>query len=225
MAAGMMRRHYKKASDIYENSPLQRGGRSRGVSPLDDGRPQALGHQVSTIDPDELCEQFGIDLYRRALLQRIAAERPDILIVYPPYDLLRERKIAPSTNTARSSSGFAYDDPIFLPSYVRYAGDFEAICTQYRKLYDVYFTTSRQMVKRSQRPRHHLAASHPLGLQYAGRSGQCGARRPAAGDRGGLPAAGENGQAPHGCRIATGHLRGPTPGKLSSTWPAATTGS
>ena len=33
---------------------------------------RALGHEVGLIDPDELCEQFGIELYRRVLLQRIA---------------------------------------------------------------------------------------------------------------------------------------------------------
>src|SRR5439155_6670424 len=53
---------------------------------------RALGHEVSLIDPDELCEQFGIELYRRVLLQRIAADKPDIFICYPPYDLLREQE-------------------------------------------------------------------------------------------------------------------------------------
>ena len=108
---------------------------------------RALGHHVTTIDPDELCEQFGIDLYRRTLIQRIAAERPDILIVYPPYDLLREQENQAIHEYGTLIVGFAYDDPIFLPSYIRYAGDFEVICAQYRKVYDVYFTTSRQMVK------------------------------------------------------------------------------
>ena len=37
---------------------------------------RALGHDVSTLDPDELCEQFGVELYRRVLLQRIAADKP-----------------------------------------------------------------------------------------------------------------------------------------------------
>jgi len=54
---------------------------------------RALGHEVALIDPDELCEQFGIELYRRVLLQRIAAERPDVLLLYPPYDLLRPQDV------------------------------------------------------------------------------------------------------------------------------------
>ena len=53
---------------------------------------KALGHDVSTLDPDELCEQFGIELYRRVLMQRIAADKPDVFICYPPYDLLREEE-------------------------------------------------------------------------------------------------------------------------------------
>src|SRR5829696_3953736 len=55
---------------------------------------RALGHEVALIDPDELCEQFGIELYRRVLLQRIAVERPDVLLLYPPYDLLRPQDTA-----------------------------------------------------------------------------------------------------------------------------------
>jgi tetratricopeptide (TPR) repeat protein len=110
---------------------------------------RALGHDVSTLDPDELCEQFGIELYRRVLLQRIASDKPDIFIVYPPYDLLREadRKAIHESGTA--IVGFAYDDPIFLPSYTRHAGDFERIAAEFRKTYDVYFTTSRDMVKQA----------------------------------------------------------------------------
>jgi spore maturation protein CgeB len=110
---------------------------------------RALGHEVSTLDPDELCEQFGIELYRRVLLQRIASDKPDIFIVYPPYDLLRaeERKAIHESGTA--IVGFAYDDPIFLPSYTRHAGDFERIAAQFRDTYDVYFTTSRDMVKQA----------------------------------------------------------------------------
>jgi tetratricopeptide (TPR) repeat protein len=110
---------------------------------------RALGHDVSTLDPDELCEQFGIELYRRVLLQRIAADKPDIFICYPPYDLLREseNKIIHESGTA--IVGFAYDDPIFLPTYVRKKGDFEIIAAEFRKTYDVYLTTSRDMVKQA----------------------------------------------------------------------------
>ena len=110
---------------------------------------KAMGHEVSTLDPDELCEQFGIELYRRVLLQRIAADKPDIFVVYPPYDLLRaeERKAIHESGTA--IVGFAYDDPIFLPSYTRHKGDFEKIAAQFYNTYDVYFTTSRDMVKQA----------------------------------------------------------------------------
>ena len=108
---------------------------------------RALGHEVFTIDPDELCEQFGIELYRRTLLQRIATDRPDVLLVYPPYDLLREQEARVIRAQGTVIVGFAYDDPIFLPTYTDRAGDFEAICAQHRSVYDLYFTTSRQMVK------------------------------------------------------------------------------
>jgi tetratricopeptide (TPR) repeat protein len=104
---------------------------------------RALGHEVSLIDPDELCEQFGIELYRRVLLQRIAAERPDVLLLYPPYDLLRPEDTARIHEMGTVTVGFAYDDPIFLPSYLRKAGDFERICSEFEKVYDVYVTTSR----------------------------------------------------------------------------------
>jgi tetratricopeptide (TPR) repeat protein len=104
---------------------------------------RALGHEVGLIDPDELCEQFGIELYRRVLLQRIAAERPDILLLYPPYDLLRPMDVEKIHEMGTVTVGFAYDDPIFLPSYLRKVGDFELICSQFQKVYDVYVTTSR----------------------------------------------------------------------------------
>ncbi|MDB5323850.1 MAG: hypothetical protein JWN40_5481 [Phycisphaerales bacterium] len=104
---------------------------------------RALGHEVALIDPDELCEQFGIELYRRVLLQRIAAERPDMLLLYPPYDLLRPQDAQKIHDMGTVTVGFAYDDPIFLPSYLRKPGDFELICSQFQKVYDVYVTTSR----------------------------------------------------------------------------------
>jgi tetratricopeptide (TPR) repeat protein len=104
---------------------------------------RALGHEVSFIDPDELCEQFGIELYRRVLLQRIAVERPDVLFVYPPYDLLRPQDAAAIHDLGTTIVGFAYDDPIFLPSYLRKPGDFEVICGEFEQVYDVYLTTSR----------------------------------------------------------------------------------
>lgn len=104
---------------------------------------KALGHEVATIDPDELCEQFGIELYRRVLLQRVAAERPDILVLYPPYDLLRPEDARRIHELGTVTVGFAYDDPIFLPSYLRKAGDFEQICREFEQIYDVYVTTSR----------------------------------------------------------------------------------
>jgi len=106
---------------------------------------RGLGHEVSLIDPDELCEQFGIELYRRVLLQRIAAERPDILLLYPPYDLLRPQDTAKIHEMGTVTVGFAYDDPIFLPSYLRKPGDFELICSQFEKVYDVYVTTSKSI--------------------------------------------------------------------------------
>jgi tetratricopeptide (TPR) repeat protein len=104
---------------------------------------RALGHEVSTIDPDELCEQFGIELYRRVLFQRIAAERPDILLLYPPYDLLRPEDARKIHDMGTVTVGFAYDDPIFLPSYLRKPGEFEQICAEFEQVYDVYVTTSR----------------------------------------------------------------------------------
>ena len=104
---------------------------------------RALGHEVTLIDPDELCEQFGIELYRRVLLQRIAAERPDILLLYPPYDLLRPDDAKKIHDMGTVTVGFAYDDPIFLPSYLRKPGDFERICSEFEQVYDVYVTTSR----------------------------------------------------------------------------------
>jgi tetratricopeptide (TPR) repeat protein len=104
---------------------------------------RALGHEVALIDPDELCEQFGIELYRRVLLQRIAAERPDVLLLYPPYDLLRPQDVQKIHEMGTTTVGFAYDDPIFLPSYLRKPGDFELICSQFEQVYDVYVTTSR----------------------------------------------------------------------------------
>jgi spore maturation protein CgeB len=104
---------------------------------------RALGHEVALVDPDELCEQFGIELYRRVLLQRIAAERPDILLLYPPYDLLRPQDTAKIHEMGTTTVGFAYDDPIFLPSYLRKPGDFERICEEFRQVYDVYVSTSR----------------------------------------------------------------------------------
>src|SRR5258706_14577841 len=111
---------------------------------------RALGHEVSTLDPDELCEQFGIELNRRVLLRPIAAVKPDIFICYPPYDLLREQEHRLIRESGTVVVGFAYDDPIFLPSYTRYKGDFEKIAAEFRKTYDVYLTTSRQMVKEAQ---------------------------------------------------------------------------
>jgi spore maturation protein CgeB len=104
---------------------------------------RALGHEVALIDPDELCEQFGIELYRRVLLQRIAAERPDVLLLYPPYDLLRPEDAQRIHDMGTVTAGFAYDDPIFLPSYLRKPGDFERICDEFKRVYDVYVTTSR----------------------------------------------------------------------------------
>lgn len=118
---------------------------------------RALGHEVSTIDPDELCEQFGIELYRRVMLARIAAERPDVLVLYPPYDLLRPQDAARIHELGTTIVGFAYDDPIFLPSYLRRPGDFEAICADFEKVYDVYVSTSRAIVREaSQRGITHL---------------------------------------------------------------------
>jgi len=108
---------------------------------------RALGHQVSTIDPDELCEQFGIELYRRVLLQRIAADKPDMLLLYPPYDLLREQENRIIHKSGTVIVGFAYDDPIFLPSYLSTPTSFQTICAEFKKTYDIYLTTSRQMVK------------------------------------------------------------------------------
>ena len=110
---------------------------------------KAMGHEVSTLDPDELCEQFGIELYRRVLLQRIAADKPDIFVCYPPYDLLREPERKAIHESGTAIVGFAYDDPIFLPSYTRHKGDFEKIAAEFNKTYDVYFTTSRDMVKQA----------------------------------------------------------------------------
>ena len=109
----------------------------------------ALGHEVATLDPDELCEQFGIELYRRTLLQRIAADKPDLFFCYPPYDLLREQERKAIHESGTAIVGFAYDDPIFLPSYTRHAGDFEKIAAEFHKTYDLYFTTSRDMVKQA----------------------------------------------------------------------------
>ena len=110
---------------------------------------KAMGHEVSTLDPDELCEQFGIELYRRVLLQRIAADKPDVFICYPPYDLLREEENKAIHESGTAIVGFAYDDPIFLPTYVRNKGDFEKIAAEFRKTYDIYLTTSRDMVKQA----------------------------------------------------------------------------
>lgn len=118
---------------------------------------RALGHEVLLIDPDELCEQFGIELYRRVLLQRIAAERPDVLLLYPPYDLLRPEDTATIHEMGTVTVGFAYDDPIFLPSYLRKAGDFEKICCEFESVYDVYVTTSRAIEREAkQRGISHL---------------------------------------------------------------------
>jgi tetratricopeptide (TPR) repeat protein len=108
---------------------------------------KALGHDVSTLDPDELCEQFGVELYRRVLLQRIAADKPDVFICYPPYDLLRESERKTIHESGTAIVGYAYDDPIFLPTYLRIPNAFDKVCDQYTKTYDLYLTTSRQMVK------------------------------------------------------------------------------
>ena len=108
---------------------------------------KALGHDVSKLDPDELCEQFGIELYRRVLMQRIAADKPDVFICYPPYDLLREEERRTIHESGTAIVGYAYDDPIFLPTYLRFPNAFEKVCEQYTKTYDLYLTTSRQMVK------------------------------------------------------------------------------
>lgn len=108
-----------------------------------------LGHEVSTLDPDELCEQFGIELYRRVLLQRIAADKPDIFVCYPPYDLLRDEERRAIHASGTCIVGFAYDDPIFIPSYTRNKGDFEQIAAEFSKTYDIYLTTSRDMVKQA----------------------------------------------------------------------------
>ena len=110
---------------------------------------RAMGHDVSTLDPDELCEQFGVELYRRVLLQRIASDKPDVFVCYPPYDLLREQERKAIHESGTAIVGFAYDDPIFLPSYTRYKGDFEKLAAEFHKTYDVYFTTSRDMVKQA----------------------------------------------------------------------------
>lgn len=117
----------------------------------------ALGHEVSMIDADELCEQFGIELYRRVLLQRIAADKPDIFLCYPPYDLLRPQERAAIHASGTAIVGFAYDDPIFLPSYTQHPGDFEKIAAEFRETYDLHFTTSRDMVKQANdRNIHHI---------------------------------------------------------------------
>ena len=124
---------------------------------------RALGHEVALIDPDELCEQFGIELYRRVLLQRIAAERPDILLLYPPYDLLRPQDVEKIHEMGTVTVGFAYDDPIFLPSYLRKPGDFELICRQFQKVYDVYVTTSRAI----EREAKNRGVSHLQHIRWA----------------------------------------------------------
>ena len=108
---------------------------------------QALGHEVTAFDPDEPCGEHGIEIYRRVLIQEIARRCPDLLIVYPPYDLLRaqERERIHALRTA--IVGFAYDDPIYMPAYLGVHGQFERVLEQYRRTYDVYVTTSRQFAR------------------------------------------------------------------------------
>jgi tetratricopeptide (TPR) repeat protein len=118
---------------------------------------RALGHDVGFIDPDELCEQFGIELYRRVLLERVSVERPDVLLLYPPYDLLRPADAKRIHEMGTVTVGFAYDDPIFLPSYLRKPGDFEQISREFEQVYDVYVTTSRAIEREAtQRGVNHL---------------------------------------------------------------------
>lgn len=102
-----------------------------------------MGHTVSTYDPDELCEQYGIELYRRILLHRVETERPDVVISYPPYDLLRPEDGATVRARGARLVGFAYDDPIFLESYTQTPERWESVRKQFHQTYDLYLSTSR----------------------------------------------------------------------------------
>lgn len=113
-----------------------------------------LGHDVTVLDPDELCEQFGIELYRRSLFQRIEALQPEILFVYPPYDLLRPQDADRIRAMGTCIVGFAYDDPLYLPAWLRVPGTFEKILDEFRRTYDVYVTTSGKMVAESTKRAH-----------------------------------------------------------------------
>lgn len=106
---------------------------------------KALGHEVSSYDPDEHMEQYGIEIARRILLYRIATECPQVLLSFHPYDLIRPWEADQIRAMGCVIVGFGYDCPIFLDSYK--ASGFPRILDEIRWTYDVFFSTSRQMVR------------------------------------------------------------------------------
>ena len=114
---------------------------------------RALGHEVVTLDPDEVAVQFSPELFRRFLLQRVAVERPHVVLTYPPYDYLRTQDADAMRELGAVVVGYAFDDAIFKDRYED-RGVFDEVCREYRRTYDLYLTTSRAMAEAAQARGH-----------------------------------------------------------------------
>ena len=103
---------------------------------------RAMGHDVTTIDPDYIAASYGVEIYGRYLCDLCRRIKPDLMLTFPPYDMLSAEQAAELRKLTRLV-GFAYDDQIFIDSYNTHGSTaYDAI----RDYYDVYFTTSPRMV-------------------------------------------------------------------------------
>ena len=107
---------------------------------------RAMGHEVTTVDPDYIAASYGVEIYGRYLCDLCRRLKPDLMLTFPPYDMLSAEQAAELRKLTRLV-GFAYDDQIFIDSYNGHGSTaYDAI----RDYYDVYFTTSPRMVAECQ---------------------------------------------------------------------------
>jgi len=85
------------------------------------------------VDPDELWRAVARRCIARVLLQRIAADKPDIFVCYPPYDLLREQGIGSFASRARWSSASHTRSDLFA-EYTPIKASFEKIAADFARL-------------------------------------------------------------------------------------------
>jgi len=103
---------------------------------------EAAGHQVVVVPGQEAVHHLGVSGWQALLVAAAEALEPDLVLTHPPYDHMSAATADRLRATGARVVGFAFDDPIFLPSW-RARGPLERVLDGIDRIYDAYLTTSR----------------------------------------------------------------------------------